>query len=57
MLEKVTLFDKIGDCVILDVTVIQPVVVNDFIGVAVTVLESTPFGETEFEAVIVPEVV
>ena len=57
MLEKVTLFDTIGDCVILDVIVIQPVDVNDFIGVAVTVLESTPFGDTEFEAVIVPEVV
>ena len=57
ILEKVTLFDTIWYFVILDVTVIQPVNVNDFIGVAVTVLESTPFGETELEAVIVPEVV
>jgi len=57
MLEKVTLFDTIGDCVILGVTVIQPVDVYDITGVAVTVLESTPFGDTEFEAVIVAEVV
>jgi hypothetical protein len=57
ILEKVLLFDATGDFVLIDVAVIQPVDVNDFIGVAVTVLENIPFGDTEFEAVIVPEVV
>jgi len=56
-LEKVILFDTIGDCVILDISVILLVDVYEFIGDALTVFESAPFGDTEFEALIVPELV